>query len=68
MDLFPTAAEGAESDAVRTAWDQYRMLLQLTEQLPEDDYVPQHCDRQKPPTPEEIEQQKTALNLMLNVI
>lgn len=68
MDLFPTAADGPESDAVRTAWDQYRMLLQLTEQLPEEDYVPQHSDRQKPLTPEEIEQQKTALNLMLNVI
>lgn len=68
MDLFPTAAEGAESDAVRNAWGQYRMLLQLTEQLPEDDYVPKHSERVKPATPEEIERQKTALNLMLNAI
>jgi hypothetical protein len=68
MDLFPTAAEGAESDTVRTAWDQYRMLLTLTEQLPEEGYVPEHSEREKPPTPEEIEQQKTALNLLLNAI
>lgn len=68
MDLFPTAADGPASDGVRNAWEQYRMLLQLTEQLPEDDYVPQHSDRMKPLTPEEIEQQKTALNLMLTVI
>lgn len=68
MDLFPTAADGPASDAVRNAWGQYRMLLQLTEQLPEDDYVPEHSGRVKPATPEEIERQKTALNLMLNAI
>ena len=68
MDLFPTAVDGADSVAVRTAWDQYRMLLQLTEQLPEDGYVPQHSDRQKEPTPEELEQQKAALNLLVNSI
>jgi hypothetical protein len=64
MDLFPTAACGAESDTVRTAWDQYRMLLALTEQLPEDDYVPQHSDRLLP-TPAEAKQQDMALKLMV---
>ena len=64
MDLFPTAAAGAESDTVRTAWDQYRMLLALTEQLPEDDYVPQHSDRLLP-TPAEAKQQDMALKLMV---
>ena len=64
MDLFPTAADGPASDGVRNAWDQYRMLLQLTEQLPEDDYVPQHSDRQKTPTPEELKQQQAALAIL----
>ena len=33
MDLFPTISVGSET--VRTAWDQYRMLLNLTELVPE---------------------------------
>lgn len=33
-DLFPTVL--SEKEAVKTAWNGYRMLLQLTEQLPED--------------------------------
>ena len=33
-DLFPTIL--SEKEAVKTAWNGYRMMLQLTEQLPED--------------------------------
>ena len=33
MDLYPTAI--IHSDAVRNAWDTYRMLLTLTESVPE---------------------------------
>jgi hypothetical protein len=32
-DLYPTI--NSEKDAVKTAWNGYRMMLQLTEQLPE---------------------------------
>jgi hypothetical protein len=34
MDLFPTVTE-RPSESVRTAWEQYRMLIGLTVQLPE---------------------------------
>ena len=44
MDLFPTVPNAA-SDAVQQAWDGYRMLIMLTEQLPEQGFVPQHSDK-----------------------
>lgn len=68
MDLFPTAADGPESTGVRNAWDQYRMLLTLTKQLPEDDYVPEHGERQKPLTPDELDKHRIAVNLLANAI
>ena len=34
MDLFPTVGD-TQADAVKDAWDKYRMLLQLTELVPE---------------------------------
>jgi len=34
MDLYPTALE-VNSDAVKDAWDAYRMLIMLAEQVPE---------------------------------
>tara|TARA_R110000868_G_scaffold159424_2_gene388214 strand:- start:7 stop:405 length:399 start_codon:yes stop_codon:yes gene_type:complete len=37
MDLYPTTT--AHSDSVRDAWDTYRMLLNLTESVPEN---PEH--------------------------
>lgn len=33
-DLFPTVT--SDKDAVKTAWNGYRMMLHMTEQLPED--------------------------------
>jgi hypothetical protein len=36
MDLFPTVTE-VPNDSVRAAWEQYRMLIGLTAQLPEID-------------------------------
>lgn len=36
MDLFPTVP-GVETPAVKEAWETYRMLITLTEQLPEND-------------------------------
>jgi hypothetical protein len=44
MDLFPTVPNAA-SDAVQQAWEGYRLLITLTEQLPEDDFVPQHSEK-----------------------
>lgn len=36
MDLYPTVPN-AESESVKEAWQAYRMLIQLTEQVPEGD-------------------------------
>ena len=34
MDLYPTVA-GAENTGVRAAWESYRMMIELAEQVPE---------------------------------
>jgi hypothetical protein len=44
MDMFPTVP-GVSSQAVQEAWDTYRMLITLTEHLPEGDYTPVHTRR-----------------------
>lgn len=67
MDLFPTVPNAA-ADAVQSAWDAYRMLITLTEQLPEEGYVPEHSARLKPMTPEEEEKQKKDLAMLTNFI
>jgi hypothetical protein len=68
MDLFPTAAEGVASDAVKIAWEHYRMLITLTEQLPEEGFVPSHGEKVEPLTPEQEEKHKQMLNLLANSI
>jgi hypothetical protein len=54
MDLYPTEAD-VRSDGVKEAWNAYRMLIQLTEQLPEqNDNAIRHSERvvdQKPIDP-----------------
>lgn len=35
MDLYPTAVDGVKNEGVQDAWNAYRMLISLTEQLPE---------------------------------
>ena len=64
MDLSPTAASGADSVAVRQAWEHYRMLLTLTEQLPEEGYAPKHGQKAVPLTPEELEQHKKSIDML----
>ena len=45
MDLYPTEAE-VKSDGVKEAWNAYRMMILLTEQLPEtNDNVLKHGER-----------------------
>lgn len=45
MDLYPTEAD-VRSDGVKEAWNAYRMLIQLTEQLPEqNDNAVKHSER-----------------------
>jgi hypothetical protein len=45
MDLYPTEAE-VKSDGVKEAWNAYRTMILLTEQLPEsNDQVLKHGDR-----------------------
>ncbi len=45
MDLYPTEAD-VRSDGVKEAWNAYRMLIQLTEQLPEqNDNAIRHSER-----------------------
>ena len=68
MDLFPTAPAGAASDAVNAAWDHYRMMITLTEQLPEQGFVPQHSERERPLTDKEIAELQQAANLLANSI
>ena len=68
MDLFPTAASGANSIAVRQAWEHYRMLLTLTEQLPEEGYAPKHGQKAVPLTPEELEAQQKAFDMLARAI
>ena len=68
MDLFPTAASGAESVAVKAAWDHYRLLLTLTEQLPEEGYAPKHGQKAVPLSPEEIEEAKKSFDMLARAI
>jgi hypothetical protein len=64
MDLFPTKV--AQSSTVREAWDQYRMLLNLTEQVPEtDDSV---TLLYKPEKPVDQAEMKKALDILANSI
>ena len=68
MDLFPTAPAGAASDAVNAAWDHYRMMITLTEQLPEEGFVPQHSEREQPLTDEQVLELKRAADMLANSI
>jgi len=68
MDLFPTAVSGADSVAVQQAWEHYRMLLTLTEQLPEEGYAPKHGQKAVPLTPEELEQHKKSIDMLAALI
>lgn len=67
MDLFPTVPNAA-SDAVQQAWNGYRLLIALTEQLPEEGFVPEHGEKMKPLTPEEEENSHKMLNILMNSI
>ena len=64
MDLSPTAPHGVQSVAVKQAWEHYRMLLTLTEQLPEEGYAPKHGQKAVPLTPEELEQHKKSIDML----
>ena len=68
MDLFPTAPEGVASDAVKQAWEHYRLLITLTEQLPEEGYVPTTGPRLNPVTEEEKLELQRAAQLLANSI
>lgn len=67
MDLFPTVPNAA-SDAVQQAWDGYRLLISLTEQLPEEGFVPEHSEKLKPLTPEEEETNRKLIQMLANAI
>jgi hypothetical protein len=68
MDLFPTAPEGVASDAVKMAWEHYRMLITLTEQLPEEGFVPQSGPKLKPITDAERLELQRAAEVLANSI
>jgi len=68
MDLFPTAASGADSVAVRQAWEDYRLLLTLTEQLPEEGYAPKHGRKAVPLSPEQIAEDQRMMTMLINSI
>lgn len=76
MDLYPTVV-GSENASVQAAWEGYRMLIQLAEQVPEPDesYLKAGGKDSKhdaanyvPPSPEEIAAQKAALDLLIRSI
>lgn len=68
MDLYPTVA-ATKNDGVRAAWESYRMLIGLAEQLPEsgEDAVYRHGEKmvKEELTPEQVEEQKQALDLLI---
>ena len=68
MDLSPTAPHGVQSVAVKAAWDHYRLLITLTEQLPDEGFTPEHGLKAVPPSPEELEKQKKLLDLLASAI
>lgn len=68
MDLFPTAPEGTENDSVKTAWEQYRMLITMVEQLPEEGFDPSHGAKIKPLTEQEQLEMQRAAEVLANSI
>lgn len=76
MDLYPTVV-GSENESVKAAWNAYRMLISLAEQMPEPDEVALTARGKdaarddanlKPPTEQEIEEYKKALDLLAGSI
>jgi hypothetical protein len=67
MDLFPTVPNVA-SDAVKQAWEGYRLLITLTEQLPEEGYTPKHGVKVVPLTEEELATQQKLIEMLANSI
>jgi len=71
MDLYPTVVE-TKNEGVKDAWNAYRTLIGLSEQLPEhgEDAVYQHGEKQitKPMTDEEKKKQEQALDLLAGCI
>ena len=66
MDLFPTIHD-PRNDGVRQAWEHYRMLITLSEQLPEE-YVPVHSQREKAMTEEEWAEHRRLIDMLANSI
>lgn len=66
MDLYPTVAN-VSNQGLKTAWESYRMLIELCEQVPEggDSVVYRHSDKQREPTDEEV---RKAAQLLQNFI
>jgi hypothetical protein len=44
------------------------MLITLVEQLPENDYVPQHGEKLKEPTPEQTEADDKLMKMLISAI
>ena len=70
MDLFPTAPAGSLNESVINAWEQYRMLITMVEQLPEEGYVPQHSEKiiEKELTEEEKQAEARALDMLIKAM
>ena len=71
MDLYPTVV-GSENESVKSAWNAYRMLISLAEQMPEPDEAALAARakdaawdpaNRKPPTEQEVEEYKKALEI-----
>ncbi len=76
MDLYPTVV-GSENASVKAAWDAYRLLINLTEQMPEPDEsflrsmekdAARDVANYVPPTPEEQAKRQQMLDILANSI
>jgi hypothetical protein len=70
MDLFPTAPHGTVNESVTAAWEQYRILITMVEQLPEEGYVPQHSEKiiEKERTEEEKAAEAKSLDMLIRAM
>ena len=76
MDLYPTVV-GARNEAVKQAWEGYRMLIELAEQVPEansEALMHRHKSEQADaanrvqPTPEQEEHNRKLIQMLANSI
>ena len=67
MDLFPTVPDVTNA-GLQSAWEHYRMMLELAEQVPEPGFVPGQYKQAQTLSAEELEELKKAADILANAI